>query len=141
MLADAGVSAAVIVAGAAIWATGLAWIDPAISIAVVLLILWGTWGLLRESLDLTLDAAPAHIDVAAVRRFLSEQQGVTAVHDLHVWAMGATQPALTAHLVRPEGSDDAFLASVADGIAHRFGIKHVTLQIEQARRDDCADHD
>lgn len=139
MLADAGVSAAVIVAGAAIWATGLAWIDPAISIAVVMLILWGTWGLLTESFNLAMDAAPADIDVAAVREFLAAQPGVTAVHDLHVWAMGATEPALTAHLVRPEGGDDAFLAAVRNGIAELFNIEHVTLQIERAHRDDCAD--
>ncbi|MEZ5970636.1 MAG: cation diffusion facilitator family transporter [Hyphomonadaceae bacterium] len=137
MLADAGVSAAVIVAGGLIFLTGQNWIDPAISIAVVLLILWGTWGLLRESLDLTLDAAPAHIDVAKVRDYLAAQPGVIAVHDLHVWAMGATKPALTAHLVRPEGSDDDFLAKVAEGITHKFGISHVTLQIERTRRDDC----
>ncbi|MBP6690659.1 MAG: cation transporter [Hyphomonadaceae bacterium] len=137
MLADAGVSAAVIVAGALIYFTGMNWIDPAISVVVVLLILWGTWGLLKESLDLSLDAAPAHIDVAKVRDYLAAQPGVTAVHDLHVWAMGATKPALTAHLVRPEGGDDAFLAKVADGITHKFGISHVTLQIERALRDDC----
>lgn len=137
MLADAGVSAAVIVAGFAIWSTDLAWIDPAISVGVVLLILWGTWGLLRESFDLAMDAAPAHIDVAKVRAYLAEQPGVTAVHDLHIWAMGATKPALTAHLVRPDGGDDAFLAAVADGITHRFGISHVTLQVERALRDDC----
>ncbi|MBX3429371.1 MAG: cation transporter [Hyphomonadaceae bacterium] len=137
MLADAGVSAAVIVAGGLIFLTGQNWIDPAISIAVVLLILWGTWGLLRESLDLTLDAAPAHIDVAKVRDYLAAQPGVIAVHDLHVWAMGATKPALTAHLVRPEGSDDDFLAKVAEGITHKFGISHVTLQIERTQRDDC----
>jgi len=139
MLADAGVSAAVIIAGGAIWLTSWQWIDPAVSVAVVLLILWSTWGLLRESLDLTLDAAPAHIDVAAVRSYLAEQPGVTAVHDLHVWAMGATKPALTAHLVRPEGNDDAFLARVSDGIAHHFGIGHVTIQVERAQRDDCAE--
>jgi cobalt-zinc-cadmium efflux system protein len=139
MLADAGVSAAVIVAAAAIFFTGLQWIDPAISVAVVLVILWGTWGLLRESLDLTLDAAPAHIDVAKVRDYLAKQSGVTAVHDLHVWAMGAAKPALTAHLVRPEGGDDEFLAQVADGITKTFGISHVTLQIERAQRDDCED--
>jgi len=137
MLADAGVSAAVIVAGAAIWLTRLTWIDPAISVAVVALILLSTWGLLKESLDLTLDAAPANIDVAAVRAYLAAQPGVTAVHDLHVWAMGATRPALTAHLVRPEGGDDDFLARVAEGITHSFGISHVTLQIERAQRDDC----
>ncbi len=139
MLADAGVSAAVIVAGAAILFTGQNWIDPAISVVVVALILWSTWGLLRESLNLALDAAPAHIDVAAVRTYLAEQPGVIAVHDLHVWAMGATKPALTAHLVRPEGGDDAFLAQVADGIAQKFGIGHVTLQVERAQRDDCAE--
>lgn len=139
MLADAGVSAAVIVVGAVIWLTGANWLDPAISIAVVVLILWGTWGLLRESLDLALDAAPPHIDVAAVRTFLCAQPGVTAVHDLHVWAMGANEPALTAHLVRPDGSDDAFLAAVSDGVAHQFGIKHVTVQVECAQRDDCVE--
>jgi cobalt-zinc-cadmium efflux system protein len=137
MLTDAGVSAAVIVAGGLIYFTGAQWIDPAISVAVVLLILWSTWGLLKESLDLTLDAAPAHIDVAKVRDYLASQPGVVAVHDLHIWAMGATKPALTAHLVRPDGGDDAFLAEVADGITHRFGISHVTLQIERAQRDDC----
>lgn len=139
MLADAGVSAAVIVAGAAIWLSGANWIDPAISVAVVLLILWGTWGLLRESLDLALDAAPAHINVGEVRAFLMAQPGVTAVHDLHIWAMGATKPALTAHLVRPEGGDDAFLSQLAETISARFGIKHVTIQIERAQRDDCVD--
>lgn len=139
MLADAGVSAAVILAGAAIWLTNLHWIDPALSIGVVLLILWGTWGLLKESLDLTLDAAPPGIDVAAVRAHLAAQPGVVAVHDLHIWAMGATKPALTAHLVRPEGGDDEFLATLRDGLIHRFGIGHVTVQIERAARDDCAD--
>jgi cobalt-zinc-cadmium efflux system protein len=139
MMGDAGVSAAVIVAGAVIWLTGWRWVDPAISIGVVLLILWTTWGLLQESLDLAMDAAPAHIDVAAVRRYLAEQPGVTAVHDLHVWAMGATRPALTAHMVRPEGGNDAFLAALAEGISKRFGIGHVTLQIEREQRDDCVD--
>lgn len=139
MLADAGVSAAVIAAGAVIWLTSWRWVDPAISLAVVALILWGTWGLLRESLDLALDAAPRGIDVAAVRAHLAALPGVTAVHDLHIWAMGATQPALTAHLVRPEGGDDAFLANALESLAHDFGIKHATIQIERAQRDDCAE--
>lgn len=137
MVADAGVSAAVIVAGAAIFFTQLQWIDPAISVAVVLLILWGTWGLLRESLDLAMDAAPRGIAVSDVRGFLASQPGVTAVHDLHIWAMGAAKPALTAHLVRPEGGDDAFLAALAAQITKRFGISHVTIQIERTQRDDC----
>lgn len=139
MLSDAGVSAAVIVAGAAILFTRQSWIDPAISLAVVAVILVSTWSLLQESLDLALDAAPAHIDVGAVRTFLAEQPGVTAVHDLHVWAMGATKPALTAHIVRPDGHDDAFLAELTAALAARFGISHVTVQVERARRDDCAE--
>lgn len=139
MMGDAGVSAAVIAAGAVIWLTAWRWVDPLISVAVVALILWTTWGLLKESLDLAMDAAPAHIDVGAVRAYLLEQPGVSAVHDLHVWAMGATSPALTAHMVRPEGGDDAFLAALADGISKRFGIGHVTLQIERVKRDDCVD--
>jgi cobalt-zinc-cadmium efflux system protein len=139
MMGDAGISAAVIVAGALIWLIGWRWVDPAVSIAVVALILWTTWELLKESLDLAMDAAPAHIDVAAVRAYLAAQPGVTAVHDLHVWAMAATRPALTAHLVRPKGGDDAFLAELAEGISKRFGIGHVTLQIECAQRDDCVD--
>lgn len=137
MAADAGVSAAVIVAGVAIWATGQAWIDPAVSLGVVALILWSTWGLLRESLDLALDAAPAHIDIEAVRAALGEQPGVVAVHDLHVWAMGATKTALTAHLVRAEGGDDGFLAAARAMLAARFGIAHVTLQVESGR-EPCA---
>ena len=137
MLSDAAVSAAVILAGAAIWLTGTNWIDPAMSVIVVALILWGTWGLLRESLDLAMDAAPRHIDVEAVSAELAALPGVIAVHDLHVWAMGATKTALTAHLVRPEGVSDDFLAKAATTIEQRFAITHVTLQVEKAH-DDCA---
>jgi cobalt-zinc-cadmium efflux system protein len=139
MLSDAGVSAGVIVSGLAILLTGAQWIDPAVSLVVVALVLWSSWGLLRESLDLTLDAAPRDIDVPAVRLFLSALPGVIAVHDLHVWAMGSTSRALTAHVVRPQGGDDAFLASAADGVSSRFGIAHVTLQVETSQRDDCAE--
>lgn len=141
MAGDAGVSAAVIVAGAAIWLSELHWIDPAVSIAVVALILWSSWGLLRESLDLALDAAPRGIDVAAVRAHLMGQPGVIAVHDLHVWAMSANANALTAHLVRPEGGDDAFLVSLRDSIAQRFRIAHVTVQVERTKPDDCVECD
>jgi len=135
MAGDAAISAAVIVSGLAIYLTSARWLDPLISLGVVALIVWGTWGLLRESVRLALDAAPAHIDVAAVRAFLAGQEGVTAVHDLHVWAMGATEPALTAHLVRPSGSDDAFLCAVSTAIAEKFQITHVTLQIERDHQD------
>ncbi len=141
MLADAGVSAAVIVAGLTVWLTGLAWIDPAISVAIVGLILWSSWGLLRESLDLALDAAPRGIDVAAVRAHLRSWPGVAAVHDLHVWAMSANAAALTAHIVRPEGSDDAFLTNLRESIKARFGIGHVTLQVEREKPEDCVECD
>ena len=139
MAADAGVSAGVIVAGALILFTNWTWVDPAVSVAVVALIVWSTWGLLRESLDLALDAAPKHIDVGAVRDALAGLPGVIAVHDLHVWAMSAEKTALTAHLVRPEGGDDAFLVDAAKAIEHRFRIGHVTLQVERTQRDDCVD--
>ncbi|GAM98615.1 cobalt-zinc-cadmium resistance protein CzcD [alpha proteobacterium U9-1i] len=139
MAADAGVSAAVIIAGALMLLTSWTWIDPAVSVAVVALIVWSTWGLLRESLDLALDAAPKHIDVGAVRDALAGLPGVIAVHDLHVWAMSAQKTALTAHLVRPDGGDDAFLIAAAEAIEQRFGIGHVTLQVERAQRDDCVD--
>lgn len=139
MAQDAAISGAVIVAALLIFFTAAWWLDPVLSILVVGLIAWSTWGLLRESLSLALDAAPAHIDVAAVREFLAAQAGVTAVHDLHVWAMAATEPALTAHLVRPDGGDDAFLAGLAREIEQRFGIKHVTLQVEREHQD-CHAH-
>ncbi|MET0182453.1 MAG: cation diffusion facilitator family transporter [Caulobacterales bacterium] len=140
LAADAGISLAVIVAGFIVWRTGANWIDPAVSIAVVAVILWGTWALLKDSLDLAMDAAPSNISVADVRDHLSKAEGVNAVHDLHVWAMSASETAMTAHLVRAQGSDDAFLASLTDSIARTFGIRHVTLQIEREQRHDCATH-
>lgn len=140
MAADALVSLGVIGAGLAVWLTGAAWIDPAASLAVLVVILVGTWGLLRDSLDLTLDAAPAHIDVAAVRAHLLAANQVSDVHDLHVWAMSATETALTAHVVRPCGSDDDFLGALARSLDQSFGIRHVTIQVECAQRDDCAEH-
>lgn len=137
LMADAAVSAGVIVAGALIWWTGQSWIDPAASLIVVGVIVWGSWGLLRESFDLIMDAAPDGIDVAAVRARLGALPGVTEVHDLHVWAMTANEPALTAHLVRPDGADDAFLHAAQSELQAAFGIRHVTLQVERGTRD-CA---
>ena len=96
-------------------------------------ILLGTWNLLRESLDLALHAVPKHIDIAAVKTYLSEQPGVTEVHDLHVWAMSTTEAALTAHLVKPVlDNDDELLARAARALSERFHIGHVTLQVERA---------
>lgn len=138
LMADAAVSAGVIIAGALIWLTGKSWIDPVASLLVVVVILLGTWGLLKDSLDLAMDAAPQGIDVTAVREKLSGLPGVAAVHDLHVWAMSPAEPALTAHLVLPDGGGDDFLNTAEDALRDAFGITHVTLQIERAHRAPCA---
>lgn len=132
MVADAGVSAGVVVAGLAMLATGFLWIDPLVSLVVVAAVAFGTWGVLRESLDLALDAVPSCVDRSAVEAYLAALPGVTAVHDLHIWGMSTTQTALTAHLVKPDPTgDDALLARICEDLAHRFGIVHATLQWER----------
>ena len=132
MAADAGVSAAVLCAGLAIAATGWLWIDPAVSLLVVIVILFTTTGLLRDSFNLAVGGVPAHVNPTTVRGFLASLPGVTAVHDLHIWGMSTSECALTAHVVRPLLEDeDAFLLSTADALRHRFGIGHSTLQIER----------
>jgi len=131
MVSDALVSLGVVVAGVLILLTGWVWLDPVVSIVVSAVIVWGTWGLLRESLDLALDAVPEGINIEAVRQYLAEAPGVTDVHDLHIWAMSTTEPALTAHLVLPTVTDhDAFLRELTDRLHERFGIEHATVQIE-----------
>lgn len=131
MAADAGVSLGVVAAGIAMIYTGWTWLDPVISLMIVLVIFVGTWGMLRESLQLALHAAPTSVDPAAVRRYLEELPGVTEVHDLHVWAMSTTETALTAHLVMPGGHPgDAFFADAVHEIEERFKIGHATLQTE-----------
>lgn len=131
MAADALVSAGVVMAGLAILLTGLAWIDTAVSLAIVGVVAWGTWGLARDSVAMGMLAAPARIDLAAVRAYLAGLDGVEAVHDLHVWPMSTTEVALTAHLVMPAGgAPGSFLREVAAGLEMRFGVGHATLQIE-----------
>jgi cobalt-zinc-cadmium efflux system protein len=131
MAADAAVSLAVVIGAGLIAVTSLLWIDPALSLLIAAVIVWGTWGLLRDSVDLALDAAPRGIDVDAVRAWLLARPGVTEVHDLHVWAMSTTETAMTAHLTRPDNADgDDFLHATCEGLAHRFGIGHSTLQVE-----------
>ncbi len=134
LAADAAISAGVVVAALVIGFTGLLWIDPVVSLAIVAVIVLGTWELLGESFDLAMDAAPKGVDPAAVRGWLEELPGVTEVHDLHIWAMSTTETALTAHLIRPS-SDDGFLHDACAGLAERFGIGHATLQIETG--GDC----
>lgn len=136
MAADAGVSVGVMGAGLAIKLTGLHWIDPTVSIAIVLVIAIGTWGLLRDSVNLALNAVPTAVDYGAVLRYLSGLPGVKEVHDLHIWAMSTTQCALTAHLVMPEAEvDDRFLHGVCEELHEKFEIEHPTLQIERGNAD------
>ena len=136
MAADAAVSAGVVIAGLLILATGAVWIDPAVSLIIVAVIFWGTWGLLKDSLKLALNAVPPGIDDAAVRKVLSAQPGVTAVHDLHIWPMSTTETALTVHLVMPQGHPgDAFLHALGHDLEQRFGIGHATIQIETGAQD------
>jgi cobalt-zinc-cadmium efflux system protein len=131
MAADAGVSAGVVVAGMVIIFTGWHWIDPVASLAINLVIVWGTWGLLRDSMAMALDIVPSNVDPAAVRKYLETQAGVTAVHDLHIWALSTTETALSAHLVKADAEiDDGMLACVCNELAHRFGIGHATIQLE-----------
>ena len=139
MAADAAVSAGVVVAALVILLTGWLWLDPAISLVIVAVIVWGTWGLLRESLALSLAAVPSGIEPEDIRRYLSGLPGVTAVHDLHIWAMSTTETAMTAHLVMPQGHPgDAALAGIVHELKHRFGIVHPTLQIELGDAEACA---
>ncbi len=132
MMTDALVSLGVVVAGALILVTGLVWIDPLVSLVILAVIAWGTWGLARDSLTMGLLAAPAGIDLGEVRRHLAGFDGVSAVHDLHVWPMSTTEIALTAHLVMPgTPAPDSFLRDVAASLEERFGVGHATLQIER----------
>jgi len=131
MAADAGVSLGVVVAGFVIMATGSLWIDPVISLVIAAIITWGTWGLLRDSVNLALQAVPQGIEVAEVRRYLSSLPHVREVHDLHVWPMSTTETALTAHLVRDVDDCDCALLEEASRYLHQqFEIQHATLQFE-----------
>lgn len=135
LAADAVVSLGVVIAGLAILATGLLWLDPLVSLVIGGAIVWGTWGLLRDSLGLAMDAVPPGIDAAAVERYLRALPGVADVHDLHIWGMSTTETALTAHLVVPTASvDDDFLRDVAGTLHDRFGIEHTTIQLERGER-------
>jgi len=131
MAADALISLGVVVAGGIMMVTGWYWLDPVVSIAIVALIVWGTWGLLREAIQLALSAVPTSIDFKAVQDFLSHQTGVTGVHDLHIWGMSTTESALTVHLVMPQGHPgDQFVDDLTRQLKARFSISHSTLQIE-----------
>jgi cobalt-zinc-cadmium efflux system protein len=141
MAADAAVSAGVVVGGAVILFTGFNLIDPILSLLIIAVILWSTWGLLKESLIMALHAVPAGIDPEAVEAMLEELPGVTRIHDLHIWPMSTTEAALTAHLVMPGGHPgDAFLIDLQHRLARDFRIDHTTVQIELGDGAECAMH-
>lgn len=136
MAADAAISLGVAVAGLAMMFTGWYWLDPVISLVIVAVIVIGTWGLLRESVQLALNAVPPHIDVSAVGAYLRQCPGVTDIHDLHIWGMSTTESALTVHLVMPEGyPSDAFMDDIMRTLKERFSVQHSTLQVEQGTTD------
>lgn len=138
MAADALVSLGVVIAGVAIIVTGANWIDPLVSLMIVAVIAWGTWGLLKDSVAMSLLAVPKGISEKAVRTYLASLPGVSAVHDLHIWPMSTTETALTAHLVMPSGHPgDAFLREIQHELEHHHRIGHSTVQVEISRTD-CA---
>lgn len=134
MAADALVSLGVVIGGALYLWQGWGWIDPVLSLAIALVIVLGTWGLFRQSLHLLFDGVPAEVDLPAVRTVLLDLPGVTEVHDLHVWAMGTSDIALTAHLVLRDGEQDSasLLLEAEHQLHSQFEIRHVTLQLESA---------
>ena len=147
MAADAAVSLGVVLSGALILFFGMNWVDPVISLVIAAVIFLSTWGLLRDSLNLAVDAVPRGVDPDAVRDYLSTLPGVAAIHDLHIWAMSTTDTALTAHIVmeRMPDSDD-YLDEVARVLHDRFAINHPTIQLERGdggyvcpQSLDCAD--
>lgn len=148
MAADAALSLGVVISGLLIMGTGWTWVDPAVSLAIVVVIVIGTWSLLRESVLLSMAAVPPGVDANAVRDFLCSQPGVKEVHDLHIWAISTTENALTAHVVMPGGyPGDRVLDEMVDRLRSDFGIHHCTLQVEEGTtHHGCAlgdhhDHD
>jgi cobalt-zinc-cadmium efflux system protein len=143
MAADAAISLGVVLSGLVIMYTGWTWLDPAASLAIVVVIMMGTWSLLRESVQMALAAVPANIRIDKVRDFLVQRPGVSEVHDLHIWAMSTTETALTAHVVMPGGyPGDAVVDSIIEQLQHQFKIHHCTLQVEEGTTDHgCVLHE
>ncbi|UOR15657.1 cation diffusion facilitator family transporter [Qipengyuania aquimaris] len=134
MAADALVSLGVVIAGVAILLSGATWIDPLVSLLIVAVIAWGTWGLLKDSVAMSLLGVPKGISESGVRSYLAGLEGVSEIHELHIWPMSTTETALTAHLVMPGGHPgDTFLKQVGDELEQKHRIGHATIQIEQSR--------
>jgi cobalt-zinc-cadmium efflux system protein len=143
MAADAAISLGVVVSGLVIMYTGWTWLDPLVSLAIVLMILAGTWALLRESVQLMMAAVPAGVDAKRVSQFLVERPGVSEVHDMHIWAISTTENALTAHVVMPGGyPGDKVIDEMVDQLRSDFSIHHCTLQVEEGTTDHgCVLHE
>jgi cobalt-zinc-cadmium efflux system protein len=138
MVADAAISAGVVLAGVLIALTGITVIDPLVSIGIAMIILMGTWTLLRESLNLALDAVPENIDGEAVIAYLSQLPSVRNVHHVHIWGLGTADVALTAHVVLQQpDTNNALLSRIREELHHRYGIDHSTIQFEASENDTC----
>ena len=140
MAADAAISLGVVISGLVIMATGWAWLDPAVSLVIVVVIVMGTWSLLRESMGLIMAGVPDNVDAERIQDFLAQRPGVAEVHDMHIWAMSTTETALTAHLVMPGGyPGDRAIDEIVGQLRRDFAIHHCTLQVEEGTTDHgCA---
>ena len=142
LMADAVVSASVVFVGLMVVLTNQNWIDPLASMAITVGLAWASWDLLKDAVKMGMLAVPRHIDEGAVRDYLAGHDGVSAVHDLHIWGMSTTESALTAHLVMPGGAPgDMFLRGLAHELEERFGIHHATIQVESSQAECKLQHD
>ena len=142
LMADAVVSASVVFVGLMVVLTNQNWIDPLASMAITVGLAWASWDLLKDAVKMGMLAVPRHIDEGAVRDYLAGHDGVSAVHDLHIWGMSTTESALTAHLVMPGGAPgDLFLRGLAHELEERFGIHHATIQVESSQAECKLQHD
>lgn len=142
LVADAAVSLAAVLAGIGMWAFGWRWLDPGTGLLIGVVVAAGAFGLLRDAFEAAMDAVPRGIDQDSVHSFLASQPGVSAVHHLHIWSLGAGEIAMTAHLVRPDAGDhDDFIDRLNHALDHRFGINHPTLQVERGTACEHDQHD
>lgn len=136
MAADAAISLGVVIVGLVMTYTTWLWLDPMVSILIAVIIFFGTWGLLKDSVNLAMDAVPKNIDINKVDEFLRKQKGVCDLHDLHIWAMSTTETALTVHIINPDAEvNDEFTSNLCHNLHHEFGIQHSTIQLEKGNSD------
>ena len=141
---DALISVGVVLSAAAMYFTGWLWLDGFAGLIIVLVIVWGTWGLLTDSVNMILDAVPQHIDRGKVCDYLENIDGVSQVHDLHIWALSTNETCLTAHLVMPENTlwdSESSYGQISKALNDMFKIQHVTLQVEKDFDCDTQDCD